>query len=62
MSSDVVEARAHGGDVTIVVNGVIAARAGTGELVHVAIPRDRCAFVRAIVGRSWSAPIYVGCG
>jgi len=59
-AADFVEARA-GRAATILVDGEIAARARPNEIVRVALPR-KCAFVRAIVGPSWSAPITVGCG
>ncbi|HEY8075768.1 MAG TPA: hypothetical protein VIF62_16695 [Labilithrix sp.] len=58
-ATDRVEARASGGAVTFVVNGVIAAEAPSDTVVS--LPIDHCALVRAVVGRSWSAPIYVGC-
>lgn len=55
-----IEARASGGPVTYFVNGAIAAHGGDGELVAVAVP-GTCAIVRAVVGASYSAPVYVDC-
>ena len=60
-SGDAVEARASGGDVTFLVDGVVAARAPSEMVTRVPIPSwKRCAQVRAIVGESWSSPVYVG--
>ncbi|MBX3192194.1 MAG: hypothetical protein KF819_34715 [Labilithrix sp.] len=56
-----IEARATGGDVTFVLNGSVAARAGSGEIVTLRVPEGRCSVLRAIVGRSWSSGVYVGC-
>jgi hypothetical protein len=56
---DAIEARAAG-DLTLLANGAIVGRARPGEIVRASLP-NRCAFVRAIVNDSWSAPIYVGC-
>lgn len=56
----VVEARAQG-PATYFVNGAPAARAGAGETATFSVPHDRCALVRAVVGMSWSSPVYVGC-
>lgn len=55
------EARASGGDATFVVNGEIVASARSEETVSLLLPADRCAVVRAIVGRSWSSGVYVNC-
>jgi hypothetical protein len=55
-----VEARAHGGEATYFVNGAIAATGGDGELVRIPMP-GRCALLRAVIGRSASAPVYVDC-
>lgn len=55
------EARASGGDTSFVVNGEIVATARSEEVVTLALPADRCATVRAVVGRSWSSSIYVNC-
>jgi len=60
--ADVIEARAAGGDVTLLVNGEIVAHAESGATMTTKLPRGRCAVVRAIVGRSWSSGVYVGCG
>jgi hypothetical protein len=60
-SGDAVEARASGGDVTFLVDGVVAARAPSEAVTRVPVPAwRRCAQVRAIVGESWSSPVYVG--
>lgn len=58
---DILEARATGGDVTLFVNGEISGTAESGDTMTVRLPHGRCAVVRAIVGRSWSSGIYVGC-
>ena len=55
------EARASGGDATFIVDGAIVATARSGEVVDLPVPADRCAIVRAIVGRSWSSGVYVNC-
>jgi hypothetical protein len=55
-----IEARA-GRPMTLIVNGEIVAHAAAGEIAHATIAPDRCSFVRAISGASWSAPVYVGC-
>ena len=55
------EARASGGDVSLLVNGVLAATASSGSVATVRVPSGRCSVVRAIVGRSWSSGIYVNC-
>lgn len=55
------EGRATGDDVSFVVNGSIVATAASGEVVSFAVPTERCATVRAVVGRSWSSAIYVNC-
>lgn len=60
-AADILEARATGGDVTLIVNGEIAGTAESGDTMTVRLPHGRCAIVRAIVGRSWSSGIYVGC-
>src|SRR5262249_54885290 len=58
----VVEARASGGPVTYFVNGAEAGTGGDGELVEVPVPAaGRCAVLRAVVGTSWSGPVYVDC-
>ena len=59
--TDVIEARASMGAVTVLVSGAAPRSADAGEVVRVEVPRDRCVLVRAIVGESWSAPIYVNC-
>ena len=51
----------EGGPATFVVNGVAVAQAATGQPTRITLPDNRCALVRAIVGRSWSAPVYVNC-
>lgn len=56
----IVEARAQG-PATFFVNGAPAARAAAGEAATLTVPRDRCVLVRAVVGLSWSSPVYVGC-
>lgn len=54
--TDVIEARAAG-PLTLIANGeTVSSVAG-----RVTLPKGRCVLVRAIVGESWSAPIYVGC-
>ncbi|MBS2013630.1 MAG: hypothetical protein JST00_12120 [Deltaproteobacteria bacterium] len=60
-AADVIEARATGGDVTLFVNGELAGTAESGDTMSVRLPHGRCAVVRAVVGRSWSSGIYVGC-
>jgi hypothetical protein len=60
-SAETIEARARGGEVTFVVNGAFTTHAHDGESTRLPMRRDRCTLVRAIVGRSWSAPVYVGC-
>lgn len=59
--TDVVEARASMGAVTLLASGAAPRRAEAGEVVRIEVPRDRCTLVRAIVGDSWSAPIYANC-
>lgn len=59
--ADIIEARATGDDVTLIVNGEVAGTAPSGETMTARLPHGRCAIVRAIVGRSWSSGIYVGC-
>jgi hypothetical protein len=59
-STTAIEARAYGGPATYFVNGVASAAGKDGELVQVPVP-GRCALVRVVVGRSWSAPVYVDC-
>jgi hypothetical protein len=56
-----VEARARGGDLEVIVNGVAAATGAAGEVVRVPIAKAGCAVVRARVGEGYSAPVYVGC-
>jgi hypothetical protein len=47
---------------TFFVNGTIAGEGRLGDLVRLATPRDgHCSIVRASVGRSMSAPVYVDC-
>ena len=64
---EVIEVRARGGPASFWVNGAFAGASRDGEPLEVVLPRTegsqakRCALVRAIVGRSWSAPIYVDC-
>jgi hypothetical protein len=60
-TTTVFEGRATGDDVTFVVNGSIVASATSGEVVSFPVPTERCAIVRAIVGRSWSSGVYVNC-
>lgn len=55
------EARAAGGDTTIMVNGTIAAQGTSDEVLPITIPSNRCSIIRAIVSRSWSSAIYVNC-
>lgn len=55
------EGRANGGDAMFVVDGAIVASAHAGEVATFQVPVDRCAIVRAIVGRSWSSGIYLNC-
>jgi len=61
-ASNTIEARATGGDVTLLVNGEVAATGPGGTILRAAVPRGRCTVVRAVVGESWSSPVYVGCG
>jgi len=55
------EARATGDDAAFVVNGTIVATAESGKTASFLVPTDRCAVIRAVVGRSWSSGIYVNC-
>lgn len=55
-----VRASTSGGAATYFVNGAIVAHGLSGETVSLPVP-GTCALVRAIVGQSWSAPIYVDC-
>jgi hypothetical protein len=57
---DAIEARASGGHLRVLVNGVVTARARAGETIRVPVPQT-CSLVRAVVGASWSSPIYVNC-
>jgi hypothetical protein len=59
-SSHAIEARAHGGAATYFVNDAPAASGVDGELVKVPVP-GHCSVLRAVVGRSWSGPVYVDC-
>jgi hypothetical protein len=59
-ASGAVRARARGGDVAFVVDGAFTATAKDGELVTIPVG-PRCTLVRAVVGLSWSAPVYVNC-
>jgi hypothetical protein len=52
------EARAGGAEAQVFVNGVLVA---TGKHAAFTIDTERCAVVRAVVGRSWSSGIYVNC-
>jgi hypothetical protein len=61
LAGDVIELRARGASVTLLVGGA-APRAGGSAPVRVEVPRDRCTLVRAVVDESWSSPIYVNCG
>ena len=45
---------------TYLVNGSVAATGGDGETITIPMP-GRCALVRAVVGESSSAPVYVDC-
>jgi hypothetical protein len=60
-AGEIVRAKTRGGEATYFVNGAIAARGADGETVTLAVPPNRCALVRAVVERSWSAPVYVNC-
>lgn len=60
-NSGVIEARAIGGDVSLFVNGELVATGDGGDLLTASVPRGRCSTVRAVVGKSWSSPVYVGC-
>jgi hypothetical protein len=61
-SRPTVQARARGGPVLYWINGVRAAAGADGETVEVALPHPgHCALLRASVGESWSAPVYVDC-
>jgi hypothetical protein len=55
-----VEARAQG-PAAFFANGVLAARSARGEAVTIPVASGRCTLVRAVVGLSWSSPVYVGC-
>jgi hypothetical protein len=59
---DVVQARASGDSVTIVLDGAAVARPSAGETVRVPVARGRCSVVRAEVDLGFSGPIYVNCG
>lgn len=58
--SETIEARAPGGALEVLVDGVSKATAEKGEIVKVSLPA-RCSVVRARVDEGFSAPIYVGC-
>jgi hypothetical protein len=55
-----ISARALRGPTTWYVNGVATARSRAGEAISIPMS-GRCTLVRATVGRSVSAPIYVDC-
>ena len=57
----VLEARAHGGDVEVLVNGAQAATGEASEVLRLTLPATGCQVLRARVGEGFSAPIYVGC-
>ena len=56
-----IEVRAPGGPATVVLNGAVVGRAGTGEVLRLEVPAGRCSVLRASVGSGDSAPIYVNC-
>jgi hypothetical protein len=56
-----IEARARGGFVRIVVNGAEIAPEEPGESVFVPVEPGRCSVVRARVDEGYSGPIYVNC-
>lgn len=58
--SRTLDVTSSGGPATYYVNGAVAARAADGETASIAVP-GTCALVRAVVGESWSSPIYVDC-
>ncbi len=55
-----IEVRAHGGPIEILVNGKVAARPDSDEVVSIGL-EDRCSVVRARVGKGYSGPVFVGC-
>ncbi|CAN5684195.1 hypothetical protein BH09MYX1_BH09MYX1_23210 [soil metagenome] len=59
--TDAIEVRAAGGPVTIYRSGASAITSASGATTRIDVPRDRCSVLRAVVGESFSAPIYVGC-
>lgn len=55
-----VDVRTGEENATIFVNGEVAGHTASATTT-VLVPVGRCALVRAVAGRSWSAPIYVNC-
>ncbi len=55
---DAIELRARGDDIQFFVGGDAP---HTGSPTRIAVPRDRCTLVRAVVDGGWSSPIYVNC-
>lgn len=60
-AAPVVEARALGGDVEVIVNGQSTAHGSAGEIFTVPLGTTGCSVIRARVGEGYSAPVYVGC-
>ncbi len=61
-ANGVVEVRARGSNIAVFASGTQVATPASGEIARVAVARDRCVAVRAMVGDGYSAPIYVNCG
>ena len=55
------EARAQGGTIEILVDGVVVGTPKAGVPVRVPIHGGQCSVVRAHVDEGFSAPIYVNC-
>lgn len=61
-ATDAVDVRAGGRhEVSVVVDGAVAATVRPGETVRLPVRRDRCVLVRAQAGPSWSSHVRVGC-
>ncbi len=56
-----VEVGATGDDIEIFLDGETVAKPGSDAFATIKVP-DRCAILRARVGRGWSSPIYANCG
>ena len=59
---DAVWVRAQGGRVEVLRDGVVEARLRGGVAAQVAVPRGRCAVLRARVDAGWSGAAYANCG